>query len=252
MAAGYPTEHGDPAGDTIILLHGGNVANWMWEPQVEQLAGRHILTPDVVGFGSRNGEDWPGLAGAADDIADLIRDRAAGGRAHVVGLSMGGVIGIHLAARHPDVVLSCLVTGAAMLGFSDREASLARFQLHAWDRPWFWKLQALAFRVPADSRQAFVAAGMGVRKDTAQRMYEEIFAGSLPAGRFDYDGPMLAIAGEREPKSVSAAFPALAAAMPQTRTWIAPKMRHVWSIQDPDLFTRTVVDFVDRGLTPPG
>ncbi|HWV49802.1 MAG TPA: alpha/beta hydrolase, partial [Microbacterium sp.] len=185
-------------------------------------------------------------------IAALIRDRAVGGRAHVVGLSMGGVIGIHLAAGHPDVVRSCLVTGAAMTGVSDREARLARLQLRAWDRPWFWKLQAFAFRVPADSRQAFVEAGMGVSRDTAQRMYEEIFAGSLPEGRFRYDGPMLAIAGEKEPASVAAAFPALAAAMPQTRTWIAPKMRHVWSIQDAELFTRTLTDFADRDLTPAG
>ena len=252
MAAGYATEHGEPLGETLILLHGGNIANWMWAPQVEQLAGRHILTPDVVGFGSRSAEAWTGLAGAADDIAALIRDKAVGGRAHVVGLSMGGVIGIHLAARHPDIVRSCMVTGAAMRGVSDREAGLARLQLRAWDRSWFWKLQALAFRVPADSRSAFVEVGMGVRKDTAERMYEEIFAGSLPPGRFDYDGPMLAIAGEREPRSVAAAFPALVAAMPQTRTWIAPRMRHVWNIQDPDLFTRTIVDFADRGITPQG
>lgn len=32
----------------------------------------------------------------------------------------------------------------------------------------------------------------------------------------------------------------------------APKARHVWNIQDPELFTRTIVDFADRGLTPPG
>ncbi|MFB7251169.1 alpha/beta fold hydrolase [Microbacterium sp. NPDC056234] len=113
MASGFATEHGDRTGETIILLHGGNIANWMWAPQVERLAGRHLLTPDVVGFGARSAEHWPGVDGAA-------------------------------------------------------------------------------------------------------------------------------------------AFPALTAAMPQTRTRIAPKMRHVWSIQDADLFTRAIVDFVDRGVTPAG
>ena len=100
-----------------------------------------------------------------------MAERTSGCRAAEGAVPRPCLLRIHLAAKHPDVILSCLVTGTAMLGFSDREASLARFQLRAWDRPWFWKLQALAFRVPADSRQAFVAAGMGVRKDTAQRMY---------------------------------------------------------------------------------
>jgi pimeloyl-ACP methyl ester carboxylesterase len=250
MALDFPVEHGERSGESIILLHGGNVANWMWEPQVAALGGRHVITPDIRGFGSRMSETWQGLAGAADDIAEIIRARAVDGRAHVVGLSMGGVIGVHLVARHPDVVRSCMVTGAAMLGISRSERLAADLQLRAWDRRWFWRMQSLLFRIPADSREAFIAAGIGVRKETAHRMYTEIFDGSLPQGRFDYRGPMLAIAGEREPKSVAAAFPALIAAMPQTRTWIAPGMRHVWSIQDAALFTRTIVDFIDQGVVP--
>ena len=246
----YPIEHGPRTGESIILLHGGNVGNWMWEPQVDRLADRHVITPDVVAFGARSVERWPGLGGAADDIADIIRERAIDGRAHVVGLSMGGVIGVHLAMRHPEVVRSCMVTGAAMTGVGGLERRLAELQLRSWDRRWFWSMQAAMFRIPADARELFVSDGMGVDKDAATRMYREIFAGSMPVAAPGYTGPILAIAGARESKSVSAAFPALAAAMPQTRTWTAPGMRHVWSIQDPDLFTRTIVEFVDHDVVP--
>lgn len=250
MNAEYPVEHGERSGTSIILLHGGNVGNWMWEPQVQTLPGRHLITPDVIGFNTRAAEHWPGLAGAADDIARIIRERAVGGRAHVVGLSMGGVIGVHLAARHPDIVLSCMVTGAMMVGLRGRQRWLAEQQLKGWDRRWFWQMQAAMFRIPADSREQFIAAGMAVTKDTAQRMYGEVFDGSMPGGTFAYTGPMLAIAGGREPKDVQRAFPALRRAMPQTRTWVAPGMRHVWSVQDPELFTRTIIDFVDRDVVP--
>lgn len=246
----YPIEHGPRAGESVILLHGGNVGNWMWEPQVARLDGRHVITPDVVGFGARSGESWPGIGGAADDIADIIRERAIDGRAHVVGLSMGGVIGVHLALRHPDTVRTCMVTGAAMTGVGGFERRLAELQLAAWDRRWFWSAQAAMFRIPPDSRDLFISDGMGVDKNAATRMYREIFAGSMPAGRGAYAGPMLAIAGGRESRSVAAAFPTLTEAMPQTRTWIAPGMRHVWNIQDPELFTRTIVGFVDRDAVP--
>ncbi|WP_194421139.1 alpha/beta fold hydrolase [Microbacterium abyssi] len=247
----YPVEHGARSGESIILLHGGNVGNWMWEPQVEGLAGRHVITPDVVAFSSRSAEPWPGLRAAADDIAGIIRACAIDGRAHVVGLSMGGVIGVHLAMRHPDVVRSCMVTGAMMTGVGGFERRLAELQLRFWDRRWFWSAQATMFRIPSDARGLFISDGMGVDRAAASGMYREIFDGSMPEGRSAYSGPMLAIAGERESKSVVAAFPALVAAMPQTRTWIAPRMRHVWNIQDADLFTKTIVDFVDRDVVPP-
>lgn len=250
MTERYAIEHGPRTGESIILLHGGNVGNWMWEPQVDGLAGRYVITPDVVAFGSRSGERWPGLGGAADDLAAIIRERAIGGRAHVVGLSMGGVIGVHLAMRHPDVVRSCMVTGAAMTGVGGVERRLAELQLRSWHKRWFWSMQAAMFRIPADTRELFVSDGMGVDKDAATRMYREIFDGSMPDGRSGYTGPILAIAGGRESGSVAAAFPALAAAMPQTRTWTAPGMRHVWSIQDPELFTKTIMDFVDRDVVP--
>lgn len=250
MSERYPIEHGPRSGESIILLHGGNVGNWMWEPQVDRLAGRHVITPDVVAFGARSAQPWPGLSGAADDIAEIIRERAMDGRAHVVGLSMGGVIGVHLAMRHPDVVRSCMVTGAAMTGVGGFERRLAELQLRSWHTRWFWSMQAAMFRIPADARELFISDGMRVDKDAATRMYREIFGGSMPERRHGYTGPMLAIAGGRESRSVAAAFPALAAAMPQTRTWVAPGMRHVWSIQDSGLFAKTIVDFVERDVVP--
>lgn len=250
MDATYPLEHGAPAGESIILLHGGNVGNWMWEPQVDALEGRHVITPDVIGFNTRAAEPWPGLDGAADDIAAIIRERAVNGKAHVVGLSMGGVIAVHLAARHPDVIRSCMVTGAMMTGIGGLQRRLAEVQLRAWKRRWFWRMQAVMYRIPADAREQFIAAGRGVSAQTAHGMYGEIFAGSMPSGRFDYTGPMLAIAGERESKGVREAFVALERAMPQTRTWVAPGMGHIWSIQDPALFAQTIIDFVDRDAVP--
>lgn len=250
MTVEYPIEHGARDGESIILLHGGNVANWMWQPQVEALPNRHVITPDVAGFGTRTDEAWPGFAGAADDIAEIIRARAVDARAHVVGLSMGAIIAVHLLARHPDVVRSCMVTGAALLGVRGWERRIATLQLSAWERRWFWRGQAAAFRLPADSRETFVTTGMRVRKETALGMFADVFAGALPRERFAYDGPFLAIAGRRESRSVAASFPALRDAMPQTRTWIAPGMRHIWSVQDPALFTRTMVDFIDRAVVP--
>ncbi len=60
--SGFPEVH-RPAPDTaarpLVMLHGGNVANWMWEPQLPALTDRTVLVPGLPGFGERVGERWP-------------------------------------------------------------------------------------------------------------------------------------------------------------------------------------------------
>jgi len=91
-----------------------------------------LLTPvgldarmwDVVGLGGTEAvrHEWPGFgarprAPAPPDMAALADEVAAShpGPLDVVGCSMGGMVGQHLAIRHPDRVRSLLVacTGAA-------------------------------------------------------------------------------------------------------------------------------------------
>jgi pimeloyl-ACP methyl ester carboxylesterase len=78
--SGFPEVHRaepDPAGRPLVLLHGGNVANWMWEPQVAAFTDRIVLTPDLPGFGQRVGEDWLGLDAMADGELPRRGNRAA-------------------------------------------------------------------------------------------------------------------------------------------------------------------------------
>ncbi|MGO3814274.1 MAG: alpha/beta fold hydrolase, partial [Cellulosimicrobium funkei] len=81
-----------PDAVTVVLLHGGNVASWMWEPQVEHLADLDVRTPDLPGFGSRAAEDVVSLDATADDVAALVAALPAGRAVHLVGLSYGGIV----------------------------------------------------------------------------------------------------------------------------------------------------------------
>ncbi|MGY1815428.1 alpha/beta fold hydrolase [Blastococcus sp. SYSU D00820] len=53
------------------------------------------------------------IADMADDVADVIRDELGGRVDAVVGMSYGGLIAQHLAARHPGRVGSVVLIGAA-------------------------------------------------------------------------------------------------------------------------------------------
>lgn len=246
----YPDERGPHTGETIIFLHGGNMGGWTWAGQVEALPDRHLLIPDLPGYGHRASQPWPGVAEAADDIARIIRERAVDGRAHIVGLSLGGHVALHLLQRHPDVALSCVVSGVTAIGLSRWEGRSVGLTVPLWHRRWFWHLQSFAFSIPAADRTLFVDCATAPDSASNKRMFSEIREGTLPQGAFSYPGPLLAVAAERESASAEKAFPAIRAALPQTQTWIAPKLHHAWSVEDPDLFTRMVTTFADSGQWP--
>lgn len=242
----YPVEHRAASGaeETIVLLHGGNIANWSWAPQVDGLTDFHVLTPHHPGFGALTGERWESLQATADEVADLIRERAIGGRAHVVGLSLGGIVATRLLARHPDTVRTALVTGVAGQGVQGLTRHLGFLQLRAWDRRWFWQAQARVFGLPAQDRELFVTHGLSVTRDNASRMLREVYDGQLPAGLARYDGPLLAVAGEKEDRSVRTSFASLRELVPRVECRIAPGMHHAWSIEDVDLFNDMVRGWV--------
>lgn len=246
----FPVEHGPRTGETIVLLHGANAAGWTWTMQVHGLPGRHLLAPDLPGYAGRSGELWPGVAGAADDIAELIRSRAIGGRAHVVGLSLGGIVATHLVHRHPGLVRSCAITGSAVNGYSRFEQRVIGPQVPLWSKRWYWAAQARVFRIPVESRGRYADDASRVTPRTNHEMFREVGAGAMPHGSFAYDGPMLAVSGQHDTHSVARSFAPLQAELPQLQTWIARGMHHAWNVEDPDLFSRMIATHADTGHWP--
>ncbi|MFG1947500.1 alpha/beta fold hydrolase [Nonomuraea sp. NPDC048826] len=242
-------EHPD-AGPTLVFLHGGNVAGWMWHELAASLPGHHSLIPDLPGFGGSNAEPWTTLAEVADAVAEIVRERAHGGRAHVVGLSLGAVVGTALLARHPDLAGSAMLTGPLLrpLGAAARLAGHA--QVPFWGSRGYWQVMARAYRMPEDAVPAFVETGVGIDRASARRMLREIYGG-VPAA--DLDGlrrtrtPILMLAGEREPKLMHRALSEVTSRAPRAVARIAPGMHHAWSGEDPELFRRVLLHWLTRG-----
>lgn len=97
-------------GAPVVFLHGigGNGANW--EPQLEALSARHqVVAIDSRGFGA---SQFAGEGLTLEDYADDVRrtlDALGIDRAHVVGLSMGGMMAQALALNAPERVASLVL-----------------------------------------------------------------------------------------------------------------------------------------------
>ncbi len=106
--------HGE-RGPRVLLIMGLGMRGLAWRPQVEGLAPTHrLLTFDNRGIGeSDDGPRGLSMALMADD-ARRVLDAAGWDDAHVVGVSMGGMIAQELAIRAPARVrsLSLIATHA--------------------------------------------------------------------------------------------------------------------------------------------
>ena len=92
---------------TVLWVHGLGESGLCFEGVLDrpELAAWRHLAPDLPGYGRTA---WPGTASGLADLADLLADLAAdlggGGPVVVAGHSMGGVVALLVAERHPTLV----------------------------------------------------------------------------------------------------------------------------------------------------
>jgi pimeloyl-ACP methyl ester carboxylesterase len=99
---------------TVVLLHGAGFDHTTWALHSRWLAhhGHSVLAPDLPGHRRSSGTPIPTIAGMADWTAALL-DAAGASKARLVGHSMGSLIAIETAARHPQRVTALSLIGTA-------------------------------------------------------------------------------------------------------------------------------------------
>ncbi len=111
-------DEGQQNGFPVLLLHGLGANAESWYLQIPALvdAGYRVLAPDLPGFGKSrfDGKCWD-FDWVAESLIKLLRSKQIE-NIGVLGISMGGVVGLKLAAEHPEFVkMSILVNTFAAL-----------------------------------------------------------------------------------------------------------------------------------------
>lgn len=96
--------------ENIVFSHGLLMSGKMFADQIEALEGSYrCIAFDHRGQGqsavTKTGYDMDDLA---EDARELI-EKLGAGPCHFVGLSMGGFVGMRLAARHPELIKSLTI-----------------------------------------------------------------------------------------------------------------------------------------------
>ncbi len=233
----------------IVLVHGSVVTRKMWLPQLRGLSDRYrIIAPDLPGHGGRAGEPFTFTA-ASRTLGEVI-DGAAGGRALVVGASLGGYVAIDLAHRDPTRVAGLVISGASR-NFMGALGLYLRIVGGAMRRGW---LKQTRERAEERTRRLFSPALADVAEEQIKAgVYPESLGPAFAemAGRdfqlllADYPGPTLILNGERDagPRASAARF-ARAARRAEVAT--IPGAGHACNLDQPEAFNQAVRAFAAR------
>jgi 2-succinyl-5-enolpyruvyl-6-hydroxy-3-cyclohexene-1-carboxylate synthase len=93
----------------IVALHGFTGRGLDWQKATEALGDREVIAPDLLGH-SRHPAQAASFLEEVERIAQLLRARKVE-KAHLVGYSLGGRIGLGLLTRHPELFAQATLVG---------------------------------------------------------------------------------------------------------------------------------------------
>jgi pimeloyl-ACP methyl ester carboxylesterase len=249
---------GPAGGAPVLLVSGLGQQRLAWPPELRDVlhaAGHRTITVDNRDVGGstvlagevtdlpRGDDGWPlppyGLATMAADLVGVL-DHLAVERAHVVGVSMGGMIAQHLAFGHPERVRTLTsvmsMTGARRVGTPHRRVRWVLTTLSPTDRDAYLAhavrlAQAIGSpgRVdPSRVRQLAAAAWeRGVHPQGTARQFLAIRADGDRTDRLTtVEAPTLVVHGTEDPLIDVSGGHATAAAVPGAELVLVDGMGH--------------------------
>ncbi|MEZ0396926.1 MAG: alpha/beta fold hydrolase [Anaerolineales bacterium] len=246
-----PHPDGSPA---VLLLHGLGATGASWGLQLPALseAGFRPLAPDLPGFGASpyDGRGWT-IPRVAAQMAALLEERQTG-PAHVVGISMGGVIAQRFAFDFPALTRRLVLVN-----------TFAALRPTHW-RGWLYFLQRFVVvnTLGLETQARFVARR--IFPDPHQESLREVLVESIASadrrayrramlalGLFDsrpwlgrIQAPTLVVTGERDSTVEPLRQRLLADGIPGARQVVVAGAGHALSVERADEFNRILLDFL--------
>jgi 3-oxoadipate enol-lactonase len=243
------------AGPLVVFLHGigGNRTNW--HDQLPEFARDfHAVAWDARGYG--DSDDYDGALDFGDFAVDLARVIAHFGakRAHLVGLSMGGVIAMDFATRYPDRVAT-LTLCDSLPGFGHLTEAQRREFIRLRQEP------LLTGKEPRDIAPAVARSllGKSPRPGAFERLvasmtalhkesYLKTITGSVNYARplqiESIAVPVMVVVGDEDTLTPPATSRELVRRIAGARITVIEAAGHLSNIEQPEAFNRAVLGFL--------
>ena len=240
------------SGRPLLMIAGTASDGASWGPLLPLLPNRQLILIDNRASGQTRVEGPIEIADMVSDCAALL-DHLQLSAVNVVGHSLGGYLGLRLAAAHPDKVNRLVTLGA---GITDAKArvlfrDLSRLYFTIPPEDWFRLLYQWLFSEPFFRDEDTVAAAARASTDYRFRQSPGDFARQVSA--IDHPGPVdlstvkcevLAISGDRDLLAPPGAVEALHAKVPNFTHETITNAAHSLHWEAPQAVAREIIRFL--------
>ncbi|AZZ80899.1 3-oxoadipate enol-lactonase [Gordonia alkanivorans] len=240
-------------GPAVVLSNSLGSTHRMWDAQLAALKARfRVVRYDTRGHGESPVPQGPyTIDDLADDVIALL-DRLDIERAHLVGLSLGGMTMMRVAARNPERVdrVSLFCTGAQLPpreAWLDRAAmvrdqgtgAVAESVVQRWFTPEYLSTYGSSRKFHEDMVAATPAEGYA---SCCEVIAEMDLRGDLPS----ITAPVLAIAGADDPATPPAKLEEIADNVQNGRLLVVPDAAHLANAQQPDIINPALIEHLEQ------
>jgi pimeloyl-ACP methyl ester carboxylesterase len=254
----YFKESGPENSETIVFLHGGGLSGWMWEKQLESFTDYHCLVPDLPEHGKSQDIKPFTMENAADQVINLIEQKAHNRKTHVVGISLGAQIIVKMLSKSPEFIDHAVISGTLVrtLPATELILKLLNYTIKAYmpikDSDFLIKSNIRSYGIPKDNFESLKEATRSLDADALNRMLHENMFFRIPEGLEKADNPVLVIAGEKEYGIMKKSASDLFKAFPNSEGYIASNMVHTWNLTSPEFFNNVVRSWITDKKLPDG
>ena len=250
-------------GEPLLFVHEFAGDHRSWEPQIRFFSAAYrCVTYAARGYPPSDVPTDPGAYSQERAVADAIAvlDGLEIGRAHVVGLSMGGFTALHLVLKHPERIGSAVVAGAGYGAQPERADAFraesvltaaafaaegaakvaeryavgpARVQFQN-KNPRGWAEFAAALAGHSSLGSALTMRGVQAARPSLYALTDELAKVSVP---------VLVLVGDEDEGCLEPAL-MLKRTIPTAGLAVLPRTGHTANLEEPDVFNRAVDGFL--------
>jgi 3-oxoadipate enol-lactonase len=245
-------------GQPLLFIHGLGSSGRDWEYQVPFFCQDYqVVVLDVRGHGRSDKPSGPySIPLFAGDVAGLMEGLGIAS-AHLVGLSLGGMIALQLAADRPDLVRSLVVVNSS----PDMVVRTWRQRLEVWQRSIIVPLLGMKKMAELLGSRLFPKVEQGELRELFVQRWQEndprayrqtlraivgwSVADRLPA----IDCPVLVVAGDQDytPVAYKASY---VERLPHAELVVVEDSRHGTPVDQPEAFNEALAGFLRRWAGP--
>lgn len=228
------------SGEPLVLLHGGLSPNETWGAQMPEFAAHfRVLAVERRGHGRTRDVDGP--LTYDDMTADMIGflDAVVDGPAHLVGWSDGGIIGLMIAMRRPDLVRTLVPISANFDTTGVPEQIMAHFSAMDPNGEGLAMLRSMYEAMSPDGPEHWPVL---VRKFVEMVNREP----HIPVAELNrIQAHTLILAGDDDMVSLEHTVE-LFRAIPNAELAIVPGTSHFLAMEKPEIVNRLILDFIEK------